>query len=182
MQPNIPSFHWLCRICRTRTSTGTANASSASSAADLWWIGRSAARMTCWCASSATATSTLPSAMRAWRPSCQVRTEELSTLELVWWFDHLTVWKGNMEVLLNPDVFSMFTTDVEELLAFIFVWGGLVACESWTCHVFFSRPSLSSHSLTELSPSQQIAISCNWLELICMPVGQRGLLYMLLLT
>ena len=61
-----------CRICRTRTATGTAIASSATNAADLWSIGHLPQRMTCCCASSATATSILPSATRAWRPSCQV--------------------------------------------------------------------------------------------------------------
>lgn len=65
----------LCRICPTRTATGTAIASSASSAADPWSAGPLPPRMTCSCAPTATATSTLPSATHAWRPSCQVNNQ-----------------------------------------------------------------------------------------------------------
>lgn len=66
-------FAALCRICPTRTATGTRTASSASSASARWWTSPSPPRMSSSSAPSATPMSIPPSATTARKPSCQVR-------------------------------------------------------------------------------------------------------------
>lgn len=71
---NCPSGAF-CRICPTRTVTGTRTVSSASSASARWWTSPSPPRMSSSSAPSATPMSIPPSAMSARRPSCQVGRE-----------------------------------------------------------------------------------------------------------
>lgn len=62
-----------CRICPTRTDTGTRPVSTARDARARWWTSPLPPRGTSCSARTATPTSTHPSAKNARRPSCQVR-------------------------------------------------------------------------------------------------------------
>lgn len=61
------------RICRTRTSTGTRPASSATNAGCPWWTNSSAARWTRFTAATATMPNSLAAAMDAAKSSVLVR-------------------------------------------------------------------------------------------------------------
>lgn len=66
-------FSVFRRICRTRTSTGTRPASSATGAECPWWTNSSAARRTRFTAATATIPNSLAAAMDAARSSVLVR-------------------------------------------------------------------------------------------------------------